>query len=170
MWWLNQYSRDSQRPHNLSNRQIKSVNAFRHFEKEGIDFLIEAGRLNKVPVSTSPWDLWSGFTHKLNNIQWIKKFGFFQTYPNRRLAALNLLKQLEFPFEWVQEHVSLPIRSQPYPQLIASITLLQGVTNHQSELINEVAPCLGLMNQNSVLDTLASLYRDQEPQPEVEKH
>ncbi len=94
-WWLNDFSQTSFRsgPH-VTERQKKAIEAFHHFGKQGLEFLLDEMSMPRGFISRYKIKL----TKKLRQASWGKFLGFKQQASRGEQAGF-LFRHLEFPLE-----------------------------------------------------------------------
>ena len=168
-WWLDQFATDRVLYVNnspaLSHHQLKSVHAFKKFDKQGFDFLAKVAGLDTRSFSISEKTI-----QLLNQISWVKKQRFFISSKKRSLAALHLIQNLNFPLEWLEAYLPLPLSSQSPLELNLSLSLVRHANNRKIELIRKLFPFLGGRYEFVTLISLDALYVNQPAIPEMEEH
>ena len=167
-WWLDQFATDRVLYVNnspaLSHHQLKSVHAFKKFDKQGFDFLATVAGLDTRSFSISEKTI-----QLLNQISWVKKQGFFISSKKRSLAALHLIQNLNFPLEWLEAYLPLPLSSLSPLQINLSISLVRHANNRKIELIRELFPFLGGRYELVTLNSMDALCFDLPALPEMEE-
>jgi hypothetical protein len=156
-WWLNDFSQTSFRsgPH-VTERQKKAIEAFQHFGKQGLDFLLDEMSMPRGFISRYKIKL----TKKLRQASWGKFLGFKQRASRGEQAGF-LFRHLEFPLEWTEVQLN-QLNSADYYEMYYATVVLRQATHHEADIIRSMGPFLNHTNASwtsLAAGTIAKLYQ-----------
>ena len=156
-WWLNDFSQTSFRsgPH-VTERQKKAIEAFHHFGKQGLEFLLDEMSMPRGFISRYKIKL----TKKLRQASWGKFLGFKQRASRGEQAGF-LFRHLEFPLERTEVQLN-QLNSADYYEMYYATVVLRQATNHQADIIRSMGPFLNHTNASwtsLAAGTIAKLYQ-----------